>query len=105
MQFSPDLYRFKLSASAGSEGTPKTSQGISSLAAICQVPTYLCGRVEFQGVIRLQPEEFIRPEQTNIDHEKERVCTNQACGRILAPSYNHITQFVQEPSRSWSSTR
>ena len=63
---SPDFYRFKFSASPGSEATQKMSSGTSSLAATCLMLAYLYVGVGFQGVVRVSPAEFIRPKQTMI---------------------------------------
>ena len=63
---SPDLYIFKLGASAGSEATQQIPQGIPSLASTCLVFAYLGGGVGSQGVIKVRPAEFMRPKQTKI---------------------------------------
>lgn len=51
------LYRFTLSASAGSEATEVS--GYTEAIATGQGPANLCGEVALQGAIRMRPAEFI----------------------------------------------
>lgn len=45
-----------------SEATQLMSLGITNLAATFWVITYLCVRMESQGIVRVRQAEFIRPK-------------------------------------------
>lgn len=63
---SPDLFRIKLSASAGFEVTQQISKDVPSLPAIHWVLVHLRGGVRSHGVIRERPAKFIKSKQTKI---------------------------------------
>lgn len=74
---SPDLYRFKLGASAGFEATQEDSQGTPRLAAICQVSTDTCDGTGSQGVVRVWQAESHRPNRPKFGDVKKGLYTSQ----------------------------
>lgn len=80
------------------------SLGIPSLTYPFWVLPYFFGVSESQGVMRVRPSEFIRPNRPRFGREKEEPGTAWACEGKMAPivePYNSVCLiFCQEPNLS-----